>query len=87
MQVWQLQEPFYNNYYLSEIYFKFCRFILLVQTKPEKLYKLWQQHKQLKAMEMSEVWPYIMNKTKKVKKTLHCLLLGFPISHSLVFFQ
>ena len=35
---------------LSELYFRFKRFILLVQTKNE----LWQQHKQLKTMEISE---------------------------------
>ena len=36
--------------------FRFRRFILLVQTE-KKFYKLWQQHKQLKTMEISEVWP------------------------------
>ena len=33
MQVWQLQEPFATINSLSELYFRFRRFILLVQTK------------------------------------------------------
>ena len=40
---------------LSELYFRFRRFILLVQTKKSDFYGLWQQHKLLKTMEMSEV--------------------------------
>ena len=28
MQVWQLQEPFCNDYYPAELYFKFRRFIV-----------------------------------------------------------
>ena len=34
MQVWQLQDHFCNNYFcLSELLFRFKRFILLIQTK------------------------------------------------------
>ena len=33
MQVWQPQEPFCNDYYLPELYFRIRRFILLVQMK------------------------------------------------------
>ena len=41
---------------LPELYFRFRRCILLVQAKND-FYELWQQHKLLKTMEMSEVWP------------------------------
>ena len=40
---------------LSELYLRIRRFILLVQTKKSDFYELWQQHKQLKTMEMVEV--------------------------------
>ena len=33
------------------------KMILLVQTKISDFYELWQQHKQLKIIEMSEAWP------------------------------
>ena len=33
--------------------------MLLVQTKKSDFYKIWQQHKQLKTIEMSETWPDI----------------------------
>ena len=42
---------------LSELYFRFRRFILLLQTKKNDLYELWQQHKLLKTMEMGEAYP------------------------------
>ena len=38
---------------LSELYFRFRGFILLVQTKKSDFYGLWQQRKLLKTMEMS----------------------------------
>ena len=41
---------------LSELYFRIRRFILLVQTKKGDFCELWQQHKQLKTMEMRETW-------------------------------
>ena len=50
---------------LSEIYFRFRGFILLVktnrsvQTKKSDFYELWQQPEQLKTMAMSEAWPDI----------------------------
>ena len=44
---------------LPEPYFRFKRFILLVQTID--FYELWQQYKQLKAMEMSEALSDIYN--------------------------
>ena len=47
------KNPFATITSLSELYFWFRRFILLVQTK----YEVWQQHKLLKTMKMSEVWP------------------------------
>ena len=37
---------------LSELYFSFRRFILLVKTKKIDFYELWHQQKQLKTMEM-----------------------------------
>ena len=46
---------------LSELYFRFRRFILLVKTKKSDFYELWQQHKQLKTMGMSEDWPNTFN--------------------------
>ena len=45
---------FATNHCLSELYFSFRRFILLVQTKKSNFYVLWQQHKYMKTMEMSE---------------------------------
>ena len=39
---------------LSELYFRLRRFILLVQTKEMIYKKLWQQHKPLTTMQMSE---------------------------------
>ena len=49
------RNPFAMITSLSELYFRFRRFILLVQTKKSDFYGLWQQHKLLKTMEMSEV--------------------------------
>ena len=42
---------------LFELYFRFRRFVLLVQMKKSDFYELWQQHQQLKTMEISEAWP------------------------------
>ena len=57
MQVWQLQEPFCNDYTsLSELYFGMKGFILLVQTKKVFLWAMAAQHK---TMEMSDAWPDI----------------------------
>ena len=47
--------PFATITSLPELYFRFRRIILLVQTKKSDFYKLWQQHKLLKTMEMSEI--------------------------------
>ena len=44
---------------VPELYFRFGRFTLLVQTKRSDFYELWQEHKQLKTMEMSKAWPDI----------------------------
>ena len=44
---------------LSELYFRVRRFIPLVRTKKSGFSELWQQHKQLKTMEMREAWPDI----------------------------
>ena len=41
---------------LSELYIRFRRFILLIQTK-KVISELWQQHKPLKTMKLSEDWP------------------------------
>ena len=57
MQVWQFQNPFTMTTSMSELFFRFRRFILLVQTKKSDFYELWQQHKQLKNMEMTEACP------------------------------
>ena len=48
------KNPFATNHCLSELYFSFKRFVLLVQTKKSNFYVLWQQHKYMKTMEMSE---------------------------------
>ena len=50
------ENPFATITSLSKLYFRFRRFALLVQTKTSNFYKLWQQHKQPKNMEISEVW-------------------------------
>ena len=43
---------------LSELYLRFRRFILLVQTKKKSdFYELWQQYKLMRTMEISEVLP------------------------------
>ena len=41
---------------LSVLYFRFRIIVLLVQTKKGDFCELWQQHRQLKTMEMSEEW-------------------------------
>ena len=56
-QFGSFKNPFAMITSLSELYFRFRRFILLVQTKKSDFYELWQQHKLLKTMEMSEVGP------------------------------
>ena len=48
------KNPFAMITSLSKLYFRFRRFILLVKTKASDFYELWQHHKQLKTMEMSE---------------------------------
>ena len=57
MQVWSFKNPFAVITSLSEILFRFRRFIMLVQTKKSDFYELWQQHKQHKTMKISESWP------------------------------
>ena len=47
---------------LSELSSRFRRFILLVQAKKSDFYGLLQQRKQLKTIEMSEVWPATSDK-------------------------
>ena len=46
---------------LSELYFRFKRFVLLVQTKKSDFYELRQQQKLLKTIEMSGVRPDTYN--------------------------
>ena len=60
MQVWQLQELFLQrllaclNFTLnSEDLFS------LYKVKTSDLYDLWQQYKQMRTIEMSEIWPDI----------------------------
>ena len=53
--------PFTTITSLSELYFRFRRFILFAQMKKSDFYELWQQYKLLKTMEMSEVWPNTYN--------------------------
>ena len=50
------KNPFALITSLSELHFRFRRNILLVQTKKSDFYELWQQHKQLKTIEISEDW-------------------------------
>ena len=40
----------------SGLYFRFRRFILLLQTKKNDFYELWKQQKLAKTMDMSKVW-------------------------------
>ena len=63
MQVWQLQELFLQrllaclNFTLnSEDLFS------LYKVKTSDLYDLWQQYKQMRTIEMSEIWPDIYDK-------------------------
>ena len=51
------KNPFATITGLSELYFRFRRFVLLVQTKKSDFCELWQQCKLLKTMEVSEVLP------------------------------
>ena len=48
------KNPFAMIMTLSDLYFGIRRFILLVQTKKSDFYVLWQQHKQLKTMQVSK---------------------------------
>ena len=48
------KNPFATIFSSFELYFRIRRFILLVQTKKSDFYELWQKHKQLKTMEISE---------------------------------
>ena len=50
------KKPFSSITGLSEFYFRFRRFILLVNTIR------WQQHKQVKIIEISEAWPDTFDK-------------------------
>ena len=49
------KNPFATITSLCELYFRFRRFILLVQMKKGDFYEMWQQHKLLKTMEVNEV--------------------------------
>ena len=51
----------FKNPSLSELYFRFRRFIQLVELKGD-FYELWQQQKQLKTIEMSGSWPRTQGK-------------------------
>ena len=51
------KNPFATITSLCEFFLR--RLILLVQTKKSDFCELWQQHKQLKTMELSEAWPDI----------------------------
>ena len=53
------KNPFATITSLYELYFRFRRFILLVQKKIKNFYELWQQHKLLKTMGMSEITWYL----------------------------
>ena len=61
MQVWQFKNPLATITSLYELYFRFRRFILLVQTKKVISNELWQQYKLLKTMEISEASPETYN--------------------------
>ena len=52
----------FGSFKNPELYFKFRKEIYAVATK-EKIdfYELWQQHKQVKTMAMSEAWPDTYN--------------------------
>ena len=54
------KNPFAMVTCLSDIYFRLRRFLLLVKTKKSNFYELWQQHRQLKTIEMTEAWPIIL---------------------------
>ena len=42
---------------LSELYLRFRRFIMFVETKKSDFYELWQQRKHLKTMDICEAQP------------------------------
>ena len=50
----KFKSPFVTITGLSELYFRFKGFILLVEMEKNDFFELWQPKKQLKAMEMSE---------------------------------
>ena len=51
------KNPFATNISLSKLYFRFRRYIMLVQNKENDFCELWQLRKQLKTMEVNEAWP------------------------------
>ena len=61
--IWMIgsfKNPFATITSLSKLYFRFRKFTLSTNKK-SYFYEPWQQHKQLKTMEMSEVWPDTYN--------------------------
>ena len=66
------KKPFATITSLSELCFRFKRFTLLekIEKTNEKIdfYELWQQHKQLKTMKISEAWPDFPMQGKAFKK-------------------
>ena len=66
---------------LDLLYFRFRRFILLIQTKMS--YELWQQLKQLETMEMSEAWPDTCNGGMYINSNLNPLTEFFRCSKSI----
>ena len=61
MQVWQLQEPFPNDYYLVWTLVQIQKIYSIDRNEKSHFFELWRQHKQLKTMKMSEAWPDIYN--------------------------
>ena len=60
MQVWQLKEAFCNNYESVWTLFQIQKTCSVGANKSD-FYELLQQHKHMKAKEMSEVWSDILD--------------------------
>ena len=61
MQVWQLQEPFFEDYELVWALLYIQKIYYIGANEQTDFYELWQQHKLLKTMEMNEIQPDTYN--------------------------
>ena len=61
MQVWQLQEPFCEDYELVWALLYIQKIYYVGTNEKTDFYELWQQRKLLKTMEMNDIWPDTYN--------------------------